>query len=137
MDPISLVVGALAAGAAAGLSQSASAAVTGAYTALRDRVRSLLAGDRAGTAALDLLEDVDAVEDDPQVYERPLRRALERSQAATDAEVVAAAQRVMALVDAVGSSAGAYVVDASHAQGVQVGDHNRQTNTFSSPPSGV
>jgi hypothetical protein len=134
VDPISLVVGALVAGAATGLSQSASAAVADAYTALRDRVRALLAGDHAGTAALDLLDDPDVAEDDPQVYERPLRRALERAHAATDAEVAAAAQRVMALVDAGGSSAGAYVVDSSHAQGVQVGDHNYQTNTFSSPP---
>ncbi len=136
MDPISLVVGALAAGAAAGLSESASAAVTSAYTALRERVRVLLAGDRAGTAALDLLDDPDAVGEGAQLYERPLRRALERTPSAMDAETVAAAQRMMALVDAAGSNASRYVVDASHAQGVQVGDGNYQAITFSTPPAG-
>ena len=36
----------------------------------------------------------------------------------------------MALVDAAGSQSGKYTVDVRGSQGVQVGDHNTQTNTF-------
>lgn len=47
MDPISLIVGALASGAASGLTDSATAAVKDAYAGLRDLVRRRLAGRSA------------------------------------------------------------------------------------------
>ena len=40
----------------------------------------------------------------------------------------------MSLVDGAGARAGKYTVDARGAQGVQVGDHNRQDNVFNAPP---
>ncbi|MBV9728404.1 MAG: hypothetical protein JO309_03105 [Pseudonocardiales bacterium] len=49
---------------------------------------------------------------------------------------VAATQRMLALVDQAGTQEGKYRVDAQGAQGVQVGDHNTQSNTFTSPPAG-
>jgi hypothetical protein len=48
--------------------------------------------------------------------------------------VVEAAQQLMALLDAAGRQSGKYLVDLRGAQGVQVGDHNTQTNTFTTPP---
>jgi hypothetical protein len=36
----------------------------------------------------------------------------------------------------ISSASGKYRVDLSGAQGVQVGDHNIQTNTFATPPRG-
>jgi hypothetical protein len=56
--------------------------------------------------------------------------ALTRAGAGGDDEVVAAAQRLMTLVDPAGARVGRYVVDASNAKGVQVGDNNTQHNTF-------
>ena len=41
----------------------------------------------------------------------------------------------MWLVDAEGSQAGKYDVDAQGSQGVQVGDDNIQNNTFMAPPA--
>jgi len=43
---------------------------------------------------------------------------------------------MLALVDQAGTQEGKYRVDAQGAQGVQVGDHNTQSNTFTSPPAG-
>jgi hypothetical protein len=56
---------------------------------------------------------------------------LVRTAAVDDRRVIEAAQRLMALVDEAGSKAGKYTVDLRGAQGVQVGDHNTQHNTFS------
>jgi hypothetical protein len=72
----------------------------------------------------------------PQVWQAPLSAELTAVGADTDARIIAVAQRVMALVDEAGSASGKYLVDLRGAQGVQVGDYNTQTNTFTAPPSG-
>jgi len=38
------------------------------------------------------------------------------------------------MVDPEGTDAGKYRVDVRGAQGVQIGDHGTQTNTFTTPP---
>ncbi|MGI9000936.1 MAG: hypothetical protein ACR2GH_04650 [Pseudonocardia sp.] len=45
-------------------------------------------------------------------------------------------RRRAAGVDEAGSQGGKYRVDLRGAQGVQVGEHNAQTMTFTSPPTG-
>lgn len=128
MDPIPLIMGALAAGAASGLADTATGAVKDAYAGLRDLVWRRVAGRRVAQTALEEHERA------PQVWQAPLPAELVAVGADTDAQIIAAAQRVMALVDEAGSAAGKYLVDLSGAQGVQVGDHNIQTNTFTTPP---
>jgi hypothetical protein len=130
MEAISLIVGALAAGTAAGLTDTATGAVKDAYVGLRDLVRRRFAGRK--TAETVLAEHEKA----PEVWQAPLSAELAAVGADTDAQILAAAQRVMALVDEAGSASGKYLVDLRGAQGVQVGDCNIQTNTFTSPPSG-
>lgn len=98
MDPVSLVVGALAVGTAAGVSDTAKAAVGDLYA----RVKARLAGKDPSTDPAVLAEELAAV--------------------GVDAETVVLAERVMALVD--GS------ITIVGAQGVQIGDHNSQTNNF-------
>ncbi|MFD8008458.1 hypothetical protein [Streptomyces mirabilis] len=56
-------------------------------------------------------------------------------QADGDKSLVEAAQRLMALLDAEGTRAGRYQVDARGAQGVQIGDHGTQSNVFHTPPN--
>ncbi|MCA1703214.1 MAG: hypothetical protein LC808_08040 [Actinobacteria bacterium] len=129
MDPLSLILGALAAGAAAGLTDTAAGAVKDAYAGLRDLVRRRFAGRYLAQTALEEHEKA------PQVWQAPLSAELEAVGADTDAQIIAAAQRVMALVDEAGSASGKYLVDLRCAQGVQVGDHNTQTNTFTNPPA--
>jgi hypothetical protein len=124
VDPVSLIVGALAVGAGAGIRESASAAVRDAYQGLRDRLRRLWSRQSAAAAVLDQYQA------EPAVFEAPLRHYLRQDQVAGDAEVLALARRLMESVDPSGAAAGKYVVDLRGARGVQVGDRNVQVNRF-------
>lgn len=128
MDPVTLIVTALAAGAALGLKDTASAAVKDAYGSLKALVTRRLAGRRDGELVLARHEEA------PQAWEGPLIAELTATGAANDAGLVAAAQALMSLVDEAGSRAGKYVVQVQGSQGVQIGDHNSQHNTFGIPP---
>ena len=128
MDGIELVTTALTAGAAAGARDTASSAARDAYSALKDLVRRRLAGRQAGEVALAEHEQ------DPEVWEAPLRAQLRAAGAGDDAQVAAAAQALMALLDTAGSRSGRYVITVTGSQGVQVGDGNIQHNNFGSPP---
>jgi hypothetical protein len=128
MDPGTLIAGALAAGAVKGVGETASTAVKDAYQGLRKLVSSRFAGKPAAEVVLAEHET------DPDTYQAPLIKQVRESGAAEDAAIIEAAQRLMALLDHVGSGQGKYVVDLTGAQGVQVGDHNRQVNMFGRPP---
>ncbi|HET6355445.1 hypothetical protein [Streptomyces sp.] len=125
MTNVELIVAALAAGAAAGAGDTAKAAVTDAYTGLRDALRRRLVGRRGAEQALS------AVAVEPARWQIDLAADLEETGAANDNEILAAAQRLLALAGPAGPTASGYRVDAREAKGVQVGDHNTQHNTFS------
>ena len=128
MDPVTLILTALAAGAALGVKDTASAAVKDAYEGLKALVKKRFAGRRDGELVLARHEQ------DPQMWDKPLAGELTAAAAGEDADLVAAAQQLMRLVDAAGSAAGKYQVVVHGSQGVQVGDHNAQHNTFGLPP---
>lgn len=130
MDPITLIVTALAAGATAGVTDSLSSAAKDAYTKLMALVKRRFAGRPDAELVLAKHEKA------PQVWEAPLAAELDESEADRDSDLVAAAQALMNLLDAAGSRAGKYTVDVRGSQGVQIGDHNRQENTFNVPPGG-
>ena len=129
MDPVTLIVTALAAGAASALQDGTSAAVKDAYMRLRAAVRNRLAGRPDGELVLARHEAA------PQTWQAPLTEELSESGAGDDAGLTAAAQALMELLDAAGSKAGKYAVVVSGSQGVQVGDRNTQTNTFGPGPA--
>jgi hypothetical protein len=128
MDPITLIVTALAAGASAGvidaLKDNAKDAARAAYARLRGLVGKRVAGDPG--AQLALAEH----EADPKTWEAPLSVKLAQAGAAGDADLVAAAQALMDLIDQAGAKSGKYNVTIKDAKGVQVGDHGYQVNTF-------
>jgi hypothetical protein len=130
MDPITLIVTALAAGAVSGITDSASSAVKDAYVKLTALVRKRLAGRPDAELVLARHEQA------PQTWQAPLAAELGDAGADRDTGLVAAAQALLSLVDAAGASAGKYAVDVRGAQGVQVGDRNRQDNVFNVPPGG-
>jgi hypothetical protein len=130
MDPITLIVTALAAGAALGLKESASSAVRDAYAGLKALVKRRLAGRPDAELVLSRHEEA------PEMWQAPLMAELSDASADRDADLVKAAQTLMILVDEVGARAGKYTVDAGGAQGVQIGDHTRQDNVFHAPPGG-
>lgn len=120
---IELVVAALAAGATAGLTDTASTAVKDAYTGLKAATRKVLRRDRSVDAA-----QLERHLANPQDHRRQLTEALAAVDAGTDAELAAAAERVLVLV----SPPTADRVHIHHNQGVQIGDGNTMTNNFSS-----
>ena len=124
MDPITLIMTALAAGAASALQDGASAAVKDAYARLKGLVSKRFADRPKG--GLVLAEHETA----PQTWHAPLAAELSAVGAEGDADLAAAAQALMSLVDEAGARSGKYVVAVRDSQGVQVGDHNTQTNTF-------
>jgi hypothetical protein len=72
----------------------------------------------------------------PEAWRDALVAELAQAGADHDLELVAAAQALMKIVDAAGAQAGRYKIDARDAQGIQIGDHNRQSNVFHNPPGG-
>jgi hypothetical protein len=67
----------------------------------------------------------------PTVWEAPLTETLKQVDAGNDAELVATAKALMDLIDQAGAKAGKYNVTFTGSKGVQIGDGNIQTNTFS------
>ncbi len=124
MDPVTLIVTALAAGAASALQDGASAAVKDAYARLRALVERRFTNRPEGELVLAEHEAA------PQTWEAPLAAELSAAGPERDVALVAAAQALMRLVDEAGSRSGKYLVAVRDSQGVQVGDHNTQTNTF-------
>jgi hypothetical protein len=97
VDPITLIVTALVAGAAAGAKDSASTGVKDAYAVLRDAVRRRLAGHspKEGAVIAEWDSDPSAVRD----RRGQLVEALTMAGAGESEELVTAARRVMELVD--------------------------------------
>jgi len=126
MDTVTLLVTALSRNAG----DAATAAGRDAYRRLRRRVAARFAGNPARELILVKHEK------EPESWRAPLAAALTETGAATDPEVVEAAQRLLTLLDETGARTGRYTIDMRGAQGVQVGDHNLQSNVFSAPPDG-
>jgi len=129
MDPVTLIVTALAAGAASALQDGASDAVKNAYARLKALVAKRFADRPKGELVLAEHEAA------PQTWEKPLAAELSASGAEGDADLVGAAQALMSLVDEAGSRSGKYLVAVHGSQGVQIGDHNTQTNAFGPRPA--
>ena len=115
MEPVTLILTALVAGAGLGLQGAASSAVTDAYNGLKALVRRKLAGREGGELVLARHEQ------DPQVWEKPLAQELTAAGASDDPDLVSAAQALMQLVDAAGSAAGKYAVVSASDHAVAAG----------------
>jgi hypothetical protein len=124
MDPITLIVTALAAGAASAMQDDAKSAVKTAFERLRHLVKNRFASPDNGQFMLDKHAAA------PDIWQAPLKQELEQSGAASDSDLIEAAQRLMQLVDPQGTQARKYVVSIQNSTGVQVGDHNSQVNHF-------
>ncbi|MFJ9892844.1 hypothetical protein ACIQPR_05880 [Streptomyces sp. NPDC091280] len=137
MEPVSLIVAALLAGATAGASEAAREFALAAYRDLRERVRARLADREDGRLVLDRFEQ------EPAAWGPPLRAELTAVGAGDDAQLVAAAQRVL---DAVGDGGAVGAKYLTHFHGevgsAVVGDAarvdvtiNRAAERAPSPPT--
>jgi hypothetical protein len=133
MDPITIILTALAAGATTGaldgLKDEVKEQVKAAWGKLRGMVSKRLhdAGDERGEAVLTEYQE------DPKTWEGGLKKKLTAAEADKDEALLAAAKAVLALVDQQGTRSGKYHVTVTGSEGVQVGDGNTQTNTFTRP----
>jgi hypothetical protein len=124
MDPLSLVMSALAAGASAALKDTAGQAVTEAYAGLKELLKRKL-GDRPLAG-----EVIEKHEEAPEVWDKPVEKELGESGVAEDEEVLRAAQQVLVAADPEGAQAGKYNVSISGGKGIVVGDRAKVTMTF-------
>jgi hypothetical protein len=138
VDPVSLVLTALASGAAQGATGSASDRAKAAHAELAQLVTARLSSGRPAEAALaeyavdpqtwaPLAKALAAV--DPQTW-APLAKALAACGAAADRAIIEAARELMGLLDQAGSKQAGYQVDLRGARGVQVGDDGQVYNIF-------
>lgn len=131
MDPITLIVTALAAGAVSGAAaDAASSAVKDAFAGLKALVAKRLSGRPDAHVVLNRHEAA------PETWRAPLSAELTGAVADRDSELIAAAQTLIALLDDAGMRAGKYAVDARGTQGVQIRDHTRQDNVFNARADG-
>jgi hypothetical protein len=128
MDPITLIITAIATGASAGsleaLKDDVKDAAKRAYAKLRRRAQQLLAGRPDGELVLERYESA------PQRWEPVLAGELTDAGAASDTDLIGAARELMELVDGDGARAGKFNVTIKDSKGVQVGDGNIQVNRF-------
>lgn len=123
MDPLTIITTALIAGAAAGGRDAASTAVGDAYAALRDRLTS--GSDDSGTVAV-----IEANEAAPGGNVGELEHTVGRRGAVDDDELRSAAEAVLSRLPSDRVDDARSRVDLRNAQGVQVGNHGTQHNTF-------
>jgi hypothetical protein len=130
MDPITLIVTALVAGAALGAQDTVSAMVKDAYAGLKALVKKRLGGEPGAELMLAKHEQA------PETWQAPLMAELGKAGADGDGDLIAAAQTLLDLISEAEGRTGKYTVDVRGALGVQIGDHNRQDNVFNSPAEG-
>lgn len=127
MDPITLIVAALVAGASSGLQGAAGDAVKDAYAALKG-----LIGRRFG-AKPEVTVAMEQAEQSPKVWTEPLKEVLAKAGADQVPEIVQAAQEVMKLVEPEAARAGKYnVTVAGDVHGMATGDHQHVEMRFGS-----
>jgi hypothetical protein len=125
MDPISLILGALAAGATASLQETAGQAVKDAYAGLKALLIRKFENKPVANTALEEHEK------QPEVWEKPLEQALKEANADQDEDVVQAAQRLLTLINPQQAQAGKYNVNITgDVQGFVQGDNARVKMNF-------
>ncbi len=92
MDPLTLIVTALATGASAALKESAGDAVKSAYAKLKGLLQRKLGGRPLGEAVLA------GNEEDPEVWKEPLKKELQQAEADRDDEILQVAKALADLV---------------------------------------
>jgi len=129
MDPITLILSALAAGATAAMKDTAGTAVKDAYQGLKALVQRHFSGKSEAEVALGNYENK------PDVWKEPVKDALTQTGADKNEAIIKAAQALMAQVDPQGAARGKFNINISgSAQGTVIGDHAQVTMSFNDAP---
>ncbi len=127
MDPITLIVSALTAGASAALQETAGTAIKDAYQGLAALLRQKFKKDPKATVALD------SHAEDPQTWQKSLEKSIRETGAAEDQEILLAAQKILELAQSQKSSPKYDVTIDGNVQGFVQGDNAAVTMNFNEP----
>jgi DNA-binding SARP family transcriptional activator len=128
-NALSLILTALTTGAAAGIKNNASQAVIDAYNGLKLLLQKKLS-DRP-TAEMALIEH----EKKPDIWKAPLEEELKEIGADQDQDVIAAAQRLIKLVQPQQAAMGKYNIQTTgNVQNQIIGDHTNITFSYGDTP---
>lgn len=121
MEPITLILTALVAGAA----KAAGEAVPDGYKGLKALIQKKFAGKPEAEMALAKHEEK------PKVWEEPLKEALAESGVDQDEEILKAAQELLKQAKPEESTAAKYKTEfQAEVKAAQIGDQNKQENNF-------
>ncbi|HYW19728.1 MAG TPA: hypothetical protein VE956_10525 [Nodularia sp. (in: cyanobacteria)] len=121
MEPISLIITALVAGAA----KAAGDAAPDVYNGLKALIKRKFESEPKAQMVLEEHQK------DPETYEAPLKKKLAEAGADQDEEIIKAAQELLKQVEPEESASGKYdTVFQGEVKGAQIGDRNTQTNTY-------
>src|SRR5258708_26157055 len=130
MDPLSLILAAITAGATASTKDTTSAIIKDTYQGLKALIQRKLEGKPNAQAAL--IE----YEEDPETYEKPLKKALLETHVDTEQDVIEAAQHILTLIQPQQAAMGKYnIQNTDSVQGQIVGDHANVTLHFVDTPN--
>lgn len=124
MDPISLLLTALAAGATAAANDTASQAVKDGYAGLKALVLKHFAGKQAAETALAEYEK------DEETWKKPLQKSLADAGADRDEAILQQAQHLLKQINPQQASQGKYNINIGEARGNAFGDNARVDNTW-------
>ena len=128
MDPNTLIVTALTAGATGALQETAGTAIKYAHQAFTNLLRRKFQKDPKATLALE------SHTEDPQTWQKPLEKSIKETGAAQDEEILAAAQKLLELIQSQKPSAKYNVEIKGNVQGFVQGDHAAVTMNFEESP---
>lgn len=129
MEPIAMILTALASGTAAAAKETVSEAVKDAYHGLKALIQRKFADKPDAELVLTKYEQK------PEVWAAPLREALTEAAADRDEAIIKAAQKLMTLATPQHAAVSKYQVDiAGSVQGFVQGDNAQVTMTFADKP---
>ena len=128
MDPVTIIISALVAGAAAAVKDTTSQAAKDAYSGLKTLIQKRFAGKPEAEMSLAQHEKK------PTIWEAPLKDALVETGAEKDQAILQSAEKLLKLVQPQQVGTGKYSVQIGEAQGVVVGDRAQVEMTFGEEP---
>lgn len=128
MDPVTLIVAALVAGAASGAGDVVTSAIKDSYVAFKSLIKKKLSGNTAAEVALEKHER------SPEAWELALKEELSAAGLDKDEEILAAAGELLDVAKSAGIEVG--VSQSAHGtQIVQVANAHGVSVTYGTPPA--
>jgi hypothetical protein len=125
MEPISIILSALASGAVASLKDTAAQAIKDGYNSLKQPLQRRLGGKPDAEMALAKYET------EPKVWRAPLEQVLRQSGAEADSNVIEAARKLLEIIKSTPGAGSTYNTEIEGGvQGLVQGDNAQVAMTF-------